>query len=62
MIMDAIHDFHGSKTIIMIAHRLKTVERCDAIFLLENGAITDSGNYSDLLIRNEKFRNMSQLA
>jgi HlyD family secretion protein len=62
MIMDAIHDFHGSKTIIMIAHRLKTVERCDAIFLLENGAITDSGSYSDLLIRNEKFRNMSQLA
>ena len=61
MIMDAIHDFHGSKTIIMIAHRLKTVERCDAIFLLENGAITDSGSYSDLLIRNERFRNMSQL-
>lgn len=61
-IMDAIHDFHGSKTIIMIAHRLKTVERCDTIFLLERGAITDQGSYSELVSRNEEFRRMSNLA
>ena len=31
MVMDAIHDFSGKKTIIMIAHRLATVKQCDII-------------------------------
>ena len=34
MIMQAVHKFSDEKTIIMIAHRLKTVEKCDQIFLL----------------------------
>ena len=37
MIMEAIHNFSGKKTIIMIAHRLKTVQKCDQIFLLIKG-------------------------
>ena len=32
MIMQAIHEFSGEKTIILIAHRLKTVKQCDQIF------------------------------
>ena len=61
-IMDAIYNFHGSKTIIMVAHRLKTVKRCDTIFLLEDGRISDKGTYNELLESNAKFRKMSQLA
>jgi HlyD family secretion protein len=34
MINDAIHDFSGQKTTIMIAHRLKTVQNWDTIFLI----------------------------
>lgn len=59
MIMDAIHDFHGSKTIIMIAHRLKTVEKCDQIFMLDHGKIVDQGKYQELINKNEQFRNMA---
>lgn len=60
MIMDAIHDFGGSKTIIMIAHRLKTVEKCDVIHLVVDGQLIDSGSYSQLLEKNYLFREMAK--
>ncbi|WP_428024982.1 ABC transporter ATP-binding protein [Arcobacter sp.] len=43
-VMKAINSMSGSKTIIMIAHRLSTVEKCDKIIKLENGAIVESKN------------------
>tara|TARA_A100001011_G_C14291803_1_gene836532 strand:- start:295 stop:2091 length:1797 start_codon:yes stop_codon:yes gene_type:complete len=62
MIMDSINNFSGQKTIIMIAHRLKTVQKCDNIFFLEEGKVTDSGNFKQLLESNENFRNMAEHA
>ena len=59
MIMEAIHNFSGRKTIIMIAHRLKTVEKCDKIFFLEEGRLTDSGTYKELIESNEHFKRMA---
>ncbi|MDP1540646.1 MAG: ABC transporter ATP-binding protein [Moraxellaceae bacterium] len=59
LIMEAIHDFSGQKTIIMIAHRLKTVEQCDQIFLIENGSVVDKGNYTYLIKSNENFKRMA---
>lgn len=59
MIMDAIHDFSGKKTIILIAHRLKTVQKCDEIFYLEKGKVVDRGSYDELIKKNENFRNMA---
>ena len=57
--MDAIHDFTGKKTLIMIAHRLKTIQKCDEIFMMEKGQIIDSGTYQHLLENNEHFKKMS---
>jgi HlyD family secretion protein len=62
LIMDAIHDFSGKKTIIMIAHRLATVKKCDSIYLLANGQVTDQGNYSELCQRNDVFKRMADHA
>ncbi|MBQ8326188.1 MAG: ABC transporter ATP-binding protein [Lachnospiraceae bacterium] len=39
-IMEAINHFHGKKTMLIIAHRLKTIENCDVIYRVENGKIT----------------------
>ena len=36
-IMDAINSLHGRKTLIIIAHRLQTIEKCDMIYRVENG-------------------------
>jgi HlyD family secretion protein len=59
IIMEAIHDFNGQKTIIMIAHRLKTVEKCDIIYYMEHGKISDYGTYEQLVKNNSNFRNMA---
>lgn len=36
-IMEAIDSFHGRKTLVIIAHRLRTIENCDIIYKVENG-------------------------
>lgn len=38
-IMDSINRLHGRKTLIIIAHRLQTIEKCDMVFRVENGGI-----------------------
>ena len=59
MIMEAIHNFSGRKTIILIAHRLKTVEKCDQIFFIDKGKVADQGTYKELIEKNEHFKNMA---
>lgn len=58
-IMESIHHFGGNKTIIMIAHRLKTVQKCDQIFFINQGQVEDRGSYQELLERNEHFKKMA---
>lgn len=38
-IMDSINHLHGRKTLIIIAHRLQTIEKCDMVYRVENGQI-----------------------
>jgi len=36
-IMDSINRLHGKKTLIIIAHRLQTIEKCDMVYRVEDG-------------------------
>lgn len=38
-IMESINSLHGKKTLVIIAHRLTTIEECDIVFRVENGKI-----------------------
>ena len=58
-IMDAVHNLTRKKTIILIAHRLSTVKKCDQIYLLGNGHLLSQGTYSELLAKSQEFRNMA---
>ena len=60
LIMDAIYDFSGKKTIVMIAHRLATVKACDKVYLMEEGKVADTGTYDELVARNPVFRKMAE--
>lgn len=60
IIMEAIEDFKGKRTIILIAHRLKTLVSCDRIICLDNGKLVDVGTYDDLFKDCDLFRNMAQ--
>lgn len=55
-VMNAVTALHHRKTIILIAHRLTTVERCDRIYLLDHGCITATGTYTQLLTDSAPFR------
>lgn len=39
-IMDSINRLHGRKTLIIIAHRLQTIEKCDIVYRVEQGQVT----------------------
>ena len=60
IIMESIHNFSGSKTIIIIAHRLSTVKSCNFILLLEDGRVVDQGPFNELVSRNDYFKKMSE--
>ena len=52
-VMDAINSLSKNITIIIIAHRLKTVKNCDIIFKFEKGRLVSQGSY-DKVIGNSK--------
>ncbi len=58
-VMDAIEGFNRDLTILIIAHRLTTVRRCDTIIELKYGKVIAQGTYEHLLEYSPSFRNMS---
>jgi HlyD family secretion protein len=61
LVMDAINNFGKTKTIIIVAHRLSTVQKCDKLYLVDNGHVVDSGNYEYLLQNNKEFLEMATI-
>jgi len=58
-LMSAIDSLSQELTIILIAHRLTTVEKCDRIFEFSQGRVIHSGTYEELLEKSESFRRMA---
>jgi ABC-type multidrug transport system fused ATPase/permease subunit len=54
--MEAIENLGKNKTIILIAHRLSTVKKCDKIFLVEKGKIKKEGIFEELITNDYKFQ------
>jgi ABC-type multidrug transport system fused ATPase/permease subunit len=44
----------------MVAHRLSTLENCEEIFFMKNGAILAKGSFKELSENNFDFKNMLQ--
>jgi ATP-binding cassette subfamily B protein len=57
-VMDAIDGLDRDLTIVLIAHRLTTVRRCDTIIELQNGRLVAQGTYEQLLECSPSFRSM----
>lgn len=55
LVSDAIAKLSGEKTTIIIAHRLSTVEHCDRIYALEQGEISKSGSYQEVVLGQNKL-------
>jgi len=59
LFMKALFDLSKEKTIIIIAHRLTTVQQCDKIFFLKEGHLVSEGRYNDLSNTCNEFRKMA---
>ena len=59
LVMDAIQGLSRELTIVMIAHRLSTVQRCDTIVELEHGRLIAQGPYEQLLLSSQSFKRMA---
>uniref|UniRef100_A0A832H2J1 ABC transporter ATP-binding protein n=1 Tax=Oscillatoriales cyanobacterium SpSt-402 TaxID=2282168 RepID=A0A832H2J1_9CYAN len=50
LISEAIKQLSGTKTMIIIAHRLTTVEHCDRIYAMEKGRVVKCGSYKEIVL------------
>ena len=58
-VMEAIHNLSGKKTVILIAHRLSTVQPCSKIHVLEHGRIVDEGSWDELTAHSIPFKRLA---
>ncbi|MDV2993433.1 MAG: Protein glycosylation K [Chroococcidiopsis sp. SAG 2025] len=49
LVSEAIRSLSGTKTMIIIAHRLSTLEHCDRVYSIEKGQVVKSGSYQEVV-------------
>ena len=60
-ISKALDQMRGKVTVVLIAHRLNTVQQADRVFLIEEGQVTDEGTFQELMKRNTSIDRLVQL-
>ncbi|MCV4698040.1 hypothetical protein OFB92_33520, partial [Escherichia coli] len=51
IVQQSIEQWHGEKTLILIAHRLSTVRNADCIYVMSDGRVVESGTHKELMER-----------
>lgn len=57
----ALNQMRGEVTVLLIAHRLNTIQHSDVVFLVEAGKIRDSGTFKELQQRNDSVSKLVEL-
>lgn len=52
----------SDRTVLVIAHRLETIKKCDAILVLENGKVVEAGAPSELLKNSGRYQKLLEFA
>ncbi len=60
-VLAALDGVRGTRTILVIAHRLSTVARCDRVLLLEDGRLVADGSYRELMRSNPLFQRFAHV-
>jgi ABC-type bacteriocin/lantibiotic exporter with double-glycine peptidase domain len=61
-VMESIDALPGNKTVILIAHRLSTLEKCDRLIVMEQGSVVGIGTKEELLAGNVNFQTLASAA
>mgnify|MGYP000336788099 FL=1 len=60
-IQEAISKLVSGKTVLVIAHRMRTIEAADQIVVLDKGVVAESGNHDTLMNQNGLYRKLVDL-
>lgn len=61
LVQGAIDRLMANRTVIVVAHRLSTIQGADKIILLDDGQIVESGRHDDLLTRDGPYRRLYEM-
>ena len=51
-IQKSLDEMRGKVTVVIIAHRLNTIQHADRVILIQDGSVQDSGSFKELIARN----------
>jgi len=57
-VTEAIASLHGTNTMVVIAHRIRTVQSCDRLVMLRAGTVAAMGSFDELVSQNDEFRSL----
>jgi ATP-binding cassette subfamily C protein len=60
-IQKTLEEMRGLVTVVVIAHRLNTIQHADKVILLEDGRVKDSGTFKELIARNPSVEKVVDL-
>jgi ATP-binding cassette subfamily C protein len=60
-IQKALDSMRGKVTVVLIAHRLNTIQHADKVILVEDGSVKDSGTFKELVSRNPSVERVVDL-
>jgi ATP-binding cassette subfamily C protein len=60
-IQKTLEEMRGRVTVVVIAHRLNTIQHADKVILLEDGKVSDSGTFKELIARNPSVEKVVDL-
>ncbi len=61
IIQENIEKLYGNFTMVLIAHRLSTIKRADTIYLLEQGKVSASGTFEEMIHKSTRFKKLVSL-
>lgn len=61
IIQENIEKLYGNFTMVLIAHRLSTIKRADTIYLIEQGRVSASGSFEEMIDKSTRFKKLVSL-
>lgn len=61
LVQQALNDLMKGRTVVVVAHRLSTIEHADVIYVIEEGRVVEHGSHEELLSRMGSYRRLHAL-